>query len=186
MLNLQPSGKAKKIIDTSISLFTDQGFHNIGIDTIVRESGVSKTTLYKHFQSKEKMVEVSLSVNKELLKEQVESVIYQTAYSSVSDKLKQIYYLHADLNSPYHLLMRAILEIKGMYPLAFDVVTKYRTWLVNAIFHLISSTKKSADYQDAHMFLFLTDGALTQLLSSKQVDDRERLLDYLLNKVCSN
>ncbi|WP_322977479.1 TetR/AcrR family transcriptional regulator [Acinetobacter pittii] len=185
MHKLLPGGKAKKLIDTSISLFTDNGFHNIGVDTIIRESKVSKTTLYKYFESKEKMIEVSLHVNKELLKEQVELIVNQTTYLKVTEKLKKIYYLHADLDSPYHLLLRAILEIKGTYPIAFELVVRYRTWLVNTVHELITQSRPSADFQDAYMFLFIVDGALTQLLSSKQVDDRERLFDYLMNKVCT-
>lgn len=184
MLNLQPSGKAKKLIETSISLFSEQGFHNIGIDTIVRESKVSKSTLYKHFKSKETMVEVSLYMNKQLLKEQVDAIISQSTYSSVSEKLKQIYYLHADLESPYHLLLRAILELKGVYPSAFDMVAKYRTWLVNAIHLLLTQAKPSADFQDAHMFLFIIDGGLTQLLNSSSSTERDMLLNYFMKKVC--
>jgi AcrR family transcriptional regulator len=184
MHKLLPGGKAKQIIETSILLFTEQGFHNIGIDTIVRESKVSKTTLYKHFQSKEKMVEVSLSINKEVLKQQVEEIIDQTGDSSLSEKLKKIYYIHADLNSPYHLLLRAILEIKGTYPIAFEEVKKYRTWLVDTVHQIITQSKFSADFQDAYMFLFIIDGAMTQLLSSKKGDDRDILFDYLMKKVC--
>lgn len=183
MQTLQKSGKAKKLIDTSISLFNEQGFHSIGIDTIVRESKVSKSTLYKHFKSKETMVEVSLYMNKELLKEQVEGIINQTTYSSVADKLKQIYYLHADLESPYHLLLRAILEIKGIYPNAFDMVAKYRTWLVNAIHLLLTQSKPSADFQDAHMFLFIIDGGLMQLLNTAQFTEKDMLLNYFLLKI---
>ncbi|MFX7112054.1 helix-turn-helix domain-containing protein [Acinetobacter baumannii] len=183
MQKLLVGGKSKQLIATSISLFSEQGFHNIGIDTIVRESKVSKSTLYKHFKSKETMVEVSLYMNKQLLKEQVEGIIHQTAYSSVSDKLKQIYYLHADLESPYHLLLRAILEIKGTYPNAFDMVVKYRTWLVNTVHLLLTESKPSADCQDAHMFLFVIDGGLTQLLNSSMTTERDILLNYFLLKI---
>lgn len=185
MLNLQPSDKAKKLIKTSILLFSEHGFHNIGIDTIVREAKVSKSTLYKHFKSKEAMVEVSLYMNKELLKEQVDVIISQTTYSSVSEKLKQIYYLHADLESPYYLLLKAILELKGVYPSAFNMVAKYRTWLVNTIHLLITHAKPSADFEDAHLFLFIIDGGLTHLLNSSSSTERDMLLNYFIKKVCT-
>ncbi|MDC5389772.1 TetR/AcrR family transcriptional regulator, partial [Acinetobacter baumannii] len=45
---------------------------------------------------------------------------------------------------------------------------------------LISVYKKNATYQEAHIFLFIIDGAMTQLLSPNHVDDRESLFDYYL------
>lgn len=181
---LRSSGKSKKVIDTATSLFKDQGFYNVGIDTIVRQSNVSKTTLYKYFESKEKMVEASLYLNREVLKEQVEAICYQTSYSSVAEKLKQIYLLHADLESPYHLLLRAILEIKVMYPLAFDIVAKYRKWLINTIHLLLTQSKPSTDFQDAHMFLFIIDGSLNLLLNPEIAVENDLVFNYFLKKVC--
>lgn len=183
MHKMRSSAKSKKVIDTATSLFKEQGFYNVGIDSIVRSSNVSKSTLYKYFESKEKMVEASLYLNREVLKEQVEAICYQTSYSSVAEKLKQIYLLHADLESPYHLLLRAILEIKVMYPLAFDIVVKYRTWLVNTVHLLLTESKPSADFQDAYMFLFIVDGGLTQLLNSSLATERDMLLNYFLLKI---
>jgi hypothetical protein len=34
--------------------------------------------------------------------------------------------------------------------------------------------------QDAHMFLFVIDGAMVQLLSKNSVDERDKLLEYFL------
>jgi hypothetical protein len=33
------------------------------------------------------------------------------------------------------------------------------------------------------MFLFVVDGAMVQLLSSNQTDEREHLIDYFLSRV---
>lgn len=184
MHKLQSSGKAKKVMETAISLFKEQGFYNVGIDTIVRESNVSKSTLYKYFESKEKMVEAGLYLNKEVLKEQVEAICYQTSYSSAAEKLKQIYLLHADLESPYHLLLRAVIEVKGIYPLAFDIVAKYRKWLINTIHLLLTQSKPSADFQDAHMFLFIIDGSLNLLLNPELAVENDLVFNYFLKKVC--
>ncbi|MGQ1306511.1 TetR family transcriptional regulator [Acinetobacter baumannii] len=87
------------------------------------------------------------------------------------------------MESPYYLIFKAIVEIKLVYPVAYEVVRKYRTWLVNTIYQLISSYNDNATYQEAHMFLFIIDGAMTQLLSPNHVDDIESLFDYYLLKV---
>ncbi|KCZ02349.1 putative transcriptional regulator domain protein, partial [Acinetobacter baumannii 26016_7] len=38
----------------------------------------------------------------------------------------------------------------------------------------------AATVEDAHMFLFVIDGAMVQLLSKDRIDERDKLLDYFL------
>lgn len=54
------SDKREKIVDTAIELFSRDGFHATGIDTIVAESGITKRTLYHHFASKDELVIAAL------------------------------------------------------------------------------------------------------------------------------
>ncbi|MDQ9820153.1 TetR family transcriptional regulator, partial [Acinetobacter bereziniae] len=48
---------------------------------------------------------------------------------------------------------------------------------------LLLTVKPAATVEDAHMFLFVVDGAMVQLLSSNQTDEREYLIDYFLSRV---
>ncbi|MDW3026360.1 TetR/AcrR family transcriptional regulator [Acinetobacter baumannii] len=180
MLDLKVGGKARQLLETSSFLFCEHGFTNVGVDTIVRESKIAKMTLYQYFESKEKLVEICLVVHKNKLIEEIEFILEQIDNLSLIDKLKKIFYVHVDMESSYRLIFKAIVEIKLAYPVAYDVVRKYRTWFVNAIYQLISTHKKNATYQDAHLFLFIIDGAMTQLLSPNHIDDRESLFDYYL------
>jgi hypothetical protein len=45
---------------------------------------------------------------------------------------------------------------------------------------LLLTTNLNALKQDAHMFLFVIDGAMVQLLDPNKPDERERLLEYFL------
>jgi AcrR family transcriptional regulator len=45
-----------RLLDTAIDLFYTHGFHVIGLDRILAETGVTKTTFYKHFESKDDFV----------------------------------------------------------------------------------------------------------------------------------
>jgi len=51
-----PKNARDRLIDTAINLFYMNGFHAIGLDRIIDETGVTKTTFYKHFDSKEDLI----------------------------------------------------------------------------------------------------------------------------------
>jgi AcrR family transcriptional regulator len=53
---LAPSGR-ERIVDIAIELFYRHGFNAVGVDRILDEAGVTKTTFYKHFESKEDLME---------------------------------------------------------------------------------------------------------------------------------
>jgi AcrR family transcriptional regulator len=46
----------ERILDTASVLFYRDGYHAVGIDTIVAASGVAKMTLYRHFPSKDDLI----------------------------------------------------------------------------------------------------------------------------------
>ncbi|HTH11090.1 MAG TPA: TetR/AcrR family transcriptional regulator, partial [Acidovorax sp.] len=45
------SPKRDHLVDTAWKLFYRDGYHAVGIDTILAEAGVAKMTLYNHFSS---------------------------------------------------------------------------------------------------------------------------------------
>jgi AcrR family transcriptional regulator len=46
----------ERILRTAYELFTREGFTAVGVDRIVAEAGVAKTSLYRHFRSKDDLV----------------------------------------------------------------------------------------------------------------------------------
>jgi AcrR family transcriptional regulator len=45
-----------RILDTASELFYRDGYHAVGIDKIIEQSGVAKMTLYRHFPSKDALI----------------------------------------------------------------------------------------------------------------------------------
>lgn len=54
--------KKQTIILTSMNLFYRHGIHAVGINEVIKESGVAKKTLYHHFESKEELIVATLEV----------------------------------------------------------------------------------------------------------------------------
>ncbi|MHC4079829.1 MAG: TetR/AcrR family transcriptional regulator [Planctomycetota bacterium] len=51
-----PSSTRQRLIDTAHDLFYVEGFHTVGLDRILAEVGVTKTTFYNHFGSKDDLM----------------------------------------------------------------------------------------------------------------------------------
>ena len=50
------SSRREHLIETALELFSRNGFHGVGIDTILNKSGVAERTLYNHFKSKDELI----------------------------------------------------------------------------------------------------------------------------------
>ncbi len=63
----QPTAEAReRIIRTAYELFHRDGIIAVGVDRIVADAGVAKTTLYRHFRSKDDLVVAVLERHEEL------------------------------------------------------------------------------------------------------------------------
>ena len=51
---------SEKIAESALQLFYRQGYHATGVEQLSQEAGVTKKTLYRHFPSKELLIEAAL------------------------------------------------------------------------------------------------------------------------------
>jgi len=182
MKNLHASFRKLHVLEIAIDLFRQYGFNKVGVDRIIAESQVTKATFYNYFHSKERLIEMCLMHQKDILMEQMRRVIESSQYSSLTHQLRQIYLIHADLNSAYYLLFKAIFEIKVLYPQAYQSAVRYRRWLKNETFCLMVATKKTASYAEAEIFGFMMDSAILELLTSNPNEEPKQLLEYFLKR----
>ena len=55
--------KESILIDKVIESCSEAGFHFLSVDAIAKESGVSKATIYKYFDSKEQHQDLKLALH---------------------------------------------------------------------------------------------------------------------------
>jgi len=48
--------KRDELVRKALSIFYRDGFHATGMDTLVAETGISKTTMFKHFRTKDELI----------------------------------------------------------------------------------------------------------------------------------
>jgi len=51
-----PARGRGRLVATAVELFYRHGFNAVGIDRVIEEAGVTKTTFYKHFKSKNELM----------------------------------------------------------------------------------------------------------------------------------
>jgi len=62
--NREEAGQAEvrsRVLDTACRLFYQRGVRAVGVDLIVEEAGVAKTSLYRHFRTKDDLVAAFLA-----------------------------------------------------------------------------------------------------------------------------
>jgi len=52
----EPTDVRQRILDTASRLFYERGVRAVGVDLVVDESGVAKTSLYRHFRTKDDLI----------------------------------------------------------------------------------------------------------------------------------
>lgn len=73
------ASKRDQLVETALDLFYEQGFNATGIDKILAEAGVAKMTLYKHFKSKEKLIQAVLRLRDQRFREWLMAYVEQNA-----------------------------------------------------------------------------------------------------------
>ena len=76
------------ITESALRLFYRQGFHASGVEQLSHEAGVTKKTLYRHFSSKEHLVEAALQLRDTEFMRKIRDVVEQ-----VSDLLRPLAYI---------------------------------------------------------------------------------------------
>ncbi len=59
------ASKRDELVQRALQAFYRGGFHAIGMDRLAKETGVSKTAIYKHFRTKEELILATLRLRDE-------------------------------------------------------------------------------------------------------------------------
>lgn len=87
----EPVSAAREcILQTASRLFYERGIRAVGVDTIVAEADVAKTTLYQHFKTKDDLIEAYLQASDESLRSWLASLVRDPA-EAPEDRLLTIF-----------------------------------------------------------------------------------------------
>lgn len=120
----------EKIIAKSTELFLTLGFKSVTMDDIANEMGISKKTIYVHFENKTKLVEASTLEMFELIACGIEGIqgLEKDPISEIYEIKKLVMqHLKDEKSSPYH-------QLQKYYPKIFNSVrTKQYNLMENCV-----------------------------------------------------
>ena len=71
--------KREHLIDIALQLFNRHGYHATGVDRIMAETGIAKTTLYRHFESKEELIVAALAKADEMARDELRAFVEKSS-----------------------------------------------------------------------------------------------------------
>lgn len=88
------SDKRRQIIDTATQLFGRYGYHAVGVDWVIAEARVTKTTMYRHFPSKVDLISEVLLQRQRECADSLEQALAEAA--SPLHGLEKVFEWHQD------------------------------------------------------------------------------------------
>ena len=67
----RPSAARERILATAARLFYDEGIHAVGVERVVSEAGVTRVTFYRHFPSKDALIEAYLRLRGDRMRDRI-------------------------------------------------------------------------------------------------------------------
>jgi len=124
-----------KIINTAQDLFLSKGYDETSIQEIVKETGISKGTIFHHFATKEDILAAVLEAYNQNIAEHIKEWLENASPLNAKDKLTHIYntfYIYAEYTPITNIAMqskshRIVIEDLRMWtnkitPLISDVI----------------------------------------------------------------
>src|SRR5690349_23219409 len=79
MEQMRRAAKRDELINAAIKLFKRDGFRATGVDRLMEETGIAKTTLYRHFATKEELIVAALARIDERAREDMRAFVEATS-----------------------------------------------------------------------------------------------------------
>jgi AcrR family transcriptional regulator len=159
-----------RLLETARRLFYAEGIHAVGVDRLVTEAGVTRATFYRHFPTKESLVEAYLRATDADLRHAVDGVLTgddpQQALRALLDLIGHT------TNTPgfrgCHFINAAAEYPDAAHPVRI-AIHDHRAWFQRTVTELATQLGHPNPAEAGQILVLLHDGAL----AAAQLDEPE-------------
>lgn len=155
--------KRDHLLATAFRLFYRDGYHAIGIDTILAEAGLAKMTLYHHFASKEELIVAVLERRSEQVRASLAALLAKAGTSprkrflTVFDRYES-WFASPEFNGcPF---IRAVAEYPALDSPVHQAVIRHKQRGVDTLRNLLADLEVSGPDVLAQQISLLLEGAI--------------------------
>ncbi len=155
--------KRDHLIATAFRLFYRDGYHAVGIDTILAEAKLAKMTLYHHFASKEELIVAVLEQRSALVSERVRTVLGEAGPSPRKRLLAyfaryEAFFSTKEFNGcPF---IRAVAEYPEIHSPVHQAVIRHKQKDIATLQELVAALGIADSSPVARQIALLIEGAL--------------------------
>jgi AcrR family transcriptional regulator len=152
----------EKLLATASELFYREGIHAVGVDRIIGEAGVTRATFYRHFPSKEDLVEAYLGVEDATIRDAFARAGQET--DDPERLLELVIEGLADDVARNHTRGCPFINASAEYPDAASgvrrTVAEHRTWFRSTLEQLLAASGADETERRAGQLVLLRDAAM--------------------------
>lgn len=159
------SEKRQVLLEKATALFSEHGFQSVGVDRIIRDSGVVRMTLYRHFAGKDELIREVLLQRHRHIFESIE--LKMRHITDTRERLKSIFtWYQSWFCTPEFagcLFERALAEFGTKRPLISDTAVNFRNSMTDLMVGILRETVPASSAKHlAQIFMMLLDGATVE------------------------
>jgi AcrR family transcriptional regulator len=178
------STAANRIVLTAHNLFYQEGIRATGIDKIIAQAGVTKTTFYRHFPSKNDLIKAYLDYRHQLWMtwfvdalqrhQQAVTVPIMSIIPTLAEWFEQDNYRGC-------AFINALVELDMALPEMSSIVAEHKQAMIDVIATLLVPS----DQQQAQAIATLIDGAIIRAQLDKKTEVALQSLSLCLAALCA-
>lgn len=181
--------KADAVIRAALDLFSEHGYHAVGVDLVIARSQVAKRTFYKYFSSKEKLIEQVLVARDHAVRSDIVNAVEGSQLPI--DKLESLFTSYRDCfaQENFHgcMFIKASEEYPELNSGAKKISQEHKRWLVGLVEGLLREVPVGAPDKLASYIVTVLDGLTVRVNMDpagglKQVDTAWQYVRQLIEQ----
>ncbi|TGL81457.1 TetR/AcrR family transcriptional regulator [Leptospira yasudae] len=134
----------ERILERTTRLFLSAGFAKTNTDEIAKHIGISKRTLYRYYDAKEKLINAVFDFIKDKIRSQHEAIIADKS-KSPSQRLREILFIVSELGSKMGKPFAR--DIQNLRPDLFSMMQEYRRERMRRLADLIREGQEIGEFR---------------------------------------